>query len=65
MPLLWRKTLHRATELSWEHTPKLGTRMLDVLHVASALVLRCRSFVTYDDRQAALAETVGLRLVQP
>ena len=63
--MLWRKTLQRAAELSREHTPTLGTRTLDVLHVASALVLRCRSFVTYDDRQAALALAVGLRLVQP
>ena len=63
--LLWRKALERATELSREHTPRLGTRTLDVLHVASALVLGCRRFVTYDDRQAALAKQVGLRLIQP
>lgn len=63
--LSWRKALDRATELSREHTPKLGTRTLDVLHVASALVLRCRSFVTYDDRQAALAKAVRLRVTRP
>jgi hypothetical protein len=42
--LLWRKALERAADLSREHTPKLGTRTLDVLHVATALVLRCRTF---------------------
>jgi len=63
--LLWRKALGRAAELSREHTPKLGTRTLDVLHVAAALVLRCRGFVTYDDRQAALARAVGLRVTIP
>lgn len=63
--LLWRKTLQRAADLSVAHTAELGTRTLDVLHVASALVLRCRSFVTYDDRQAALAQAVGLRVTRP
>jgi len=37
--LLWRSALNRATELSREHTPSLGCRSLDVLHVASALEL--------------------------
>jgi hypothetical protein len=63
--LLWRKALERAADLSREHTPKLGTRTLDVLHVASALVLGCRILVNYDDRQAALAKAVKLRVTQP
>ena len=63
--LLWRKALERAADLSREHTPKLGTRTLDVLHVATAIVLGCRGFVTYDDRQAALARAVKLRVTQP
>jgi predicted nucleic acid-binding protein len=63
--LLWRKALQASAELSRTHTPTLGTRTLDVLHVASALALDCRRFVTYDDRQAALAKAVGLRLLQP
>lgn len=63
--LLWRKALERAESLSRQYTPKLGTRALDVLHVASAQVLGCTTFVTYDDRQAALAKALHLRLVQP
>jgi hypothetical protein len=63
--LLWRKTLERSTELSRQHTPKLGTRTLDVLHVASASYLDCRTFGTYGDRQAALAKAAGLRVLQP
>jgi predicted nucleic acid-binding protein len=63
--LLWRKALKQAADLSQKHTPKLGTRTLDVLHVATALVLGCRNFVTYDDRQAALARAVKLRLIHP
>jgi predicted nucleic acid-binding protein len=36
-----------------------------VLHVASALELDTRQFVTYDDRQAKLAEACGLKVVRP
>lgn len=62
--LLWRGALNRATELSRRHTPKLGTRSLDVLHVACALELRLGRFLTFDDRQSKLAKAAGLRLVQ-
>jgi hypothetical protein len=61
--LLWRATLRRAGELSREHTPSLGCRSLDVLHVASALELQLRMFVTFDRRQQQLARTVGLKVV--
>ncbi len=61
----WRRALDRAAELSRAYTPRLGTRTLDVLHVASALELGSRAFVTYDERQAALAKAVKLRVVRP
>ncbi len=61
----WRRALDRATELSRLHTPVLGTRTLDVLHVASAVELGCRALVTYDERQAALARAVKLRVLRP
>jgi predicted nucleic acid-binding protein len=63
--LLWRKALDRAAELSRKYTPALGTRALDVLHVASALTLGCKRFVTYDARQARLGRAVGLRVSGP
>lgn len=63
--LLWRRALDRAVDLSRKHTPTLGTRALDVLHVASALTLGCKRFVTYDARQARLARAVGLRVSEP
>jgi uncharacterized protein len=63
--VLWRRTLDLAAELSTQHTPDLGTRTLDVLHVATAVMLEARRFVSYDDRQAALARAVGLRVVVP
>ncbi|HTV42130.1 MAG TPA: type II toxin-antitoxin system VapC family toxin [Candidatus Sulfotelmatobacter sp.] len=62
--ILWRAALNRAAELSQTHTPKLGTRSLDVLHVACALELKARYFLTFDIRQRQLAAAVGLRNVQ-
>ncbi len=62
--ILWRAALDRAAELSRRHTPNLGTRTLDVLHVACALELKLRRFLTFDQRQQQLARAAGLRLVR-
>ncbi len=51
-----------ARTLSRRHTAKVGTRSLDVLHVASALLLRPDSFLSFDERQRKLARAEGLRL---
>ena len=48
---LWRRTLDLAVELSMRHTAKLGTRSLDVLHVATGVALGATRFVSYDRRQ--------------
>lgn len=63
--VLWRRTLDLAAQLSTQHTAVLGTRTLDVLHVATAVTLEARRFVSYDERQAALAHAAGLRVVAP
>lgn len=63
--LLWRAALDRAAELSRSFSRKLGTRSLDVIHVASALEMKFRSFVTFDVRQQELAKAVGLKVVAP
>jgi predicted nucleic acid-binding protein len=61
----WRATLRRAADLSRRHTPRFGCRTLDVLHVAAALELGLRDFVTFDARQRQLARAVGLKVVAP
>ena len=61
--ILWRAALDQATELSRDHTPKLGTRSLDVLHVACALELKLHRFLTFDSRQQQLAKLVGLKVI--
>ena len=51
---------HKAEELSAGHSAILGSRTLDIIHIAAALVLGAREFVTFDARQAALAKQAGL-----
>jgi len=62
---LWRRTLDLTRELSRRHSARIGTRTLDVLHVASAITLEATHLVTYDVRQTALARAVPLRVLAP
>lgn len=47
-------------DLARSYSSSLGVRTLDSLHVACALELSADKFWTFDDRQAKLAEAVGL-----
>jgi predicted nucleic acid-binding protein len=58
VPEVWEKALI----LARRHSAKLGTRTLDLLHVAAALVLRPDVFYTFDKRQRKLAEAERLRV---
>ena len=49
-----------AHELSNRHTPNLATRSLDLMHVAAALLVKARVFLTTDTRQAKAAQAEGL-----
>jgi predicted nucleic acid-binding protein len=49
-----------SADLARRFGPTLGVRTLDSLHVACALELKAQKFWTFDDRQARLAEAVGL-----
>lgn len=51
-----------AERLSAGFSEKLGTRSLDILHVAMALVLGQDEFLTFDKRQAALAKAAGFNV---
>jgi predicted nucleic acid-binding protein len=51
-----------AERLSELHTEIIGTRTLDILHVAQATVLGIKEFLTFDLRQAALAKAAGLKV---
>jgi predicted nucleic acid-binding protein len=53
----------RALLLARRHSEKLGSRSLDILHVACALVLKPDVFLTFDKRQSQLARAEGLRVL--
>lgn len=55
------EVMTEAERLSALHTERLGTRSLDILHVASCVVLGIGDFVSFDDRQAKLAKAAGLK----
>ena len=44
------------------HTPELGCRTLDIFHVAAALLIGAGAFISYDERQIALATSAGLHV---
>lgn len=54
------KSFVRCMDLARSYGPSLGVRTLDSLHVASAVELGAEKFWTFDERQARLAEAVGL-----
>lgn len=50
----------KARELSDHYTPAVGTRSLDLLHVAAALLLDAKIFFSFDERQRQAASGEGL-----
>lgn len=56
------EVMREAERLSALHSERLGTRSLDILHVACGLVLGLPQFITFDKRQSALAKATGLRV---
>jgi predicted nucleic acid-binding protein len=51
-----------ARRIAASRTAASGTRTLDILHVASAVLLRADAFWTFDQRQAKIAKAEGLPL---
>jgi predicted nucleic acid-binding protein len=61
-PLNWSNTLREAERLGEAHLTELGVRSGNLLHIASAVVLGAREFVTFDQRQTKLARRAGLKV---
>jgi predicted nucleic acid-binding protein len=61
-PVASEELHNKARQLSDRHTPTLGTRSLDLLHVAAALVLGAKEFFSFDDRQRKAAASEGLKV---
>jgi hypothetical protein len=62
--LSWFDVFRRATAIAGEHSSKIGSRSLDVLHVACALILESTEFLTFDDGQGRLARVTGLAVAR-
>ena len=60
----WPTVFATALRLSTAHSRTLGTRTLDLLHVAAALTLQATEFITGDDRQAKAAAKERLKVVR-
>ncbi|MFV9690659.1 MAG: type II toxin-antitoxin system VapC family toxin [Desulfobacteria bacterium] len=58
----WTDTFKYAVDLSRKHTSKTGSRVLDILHVASALLIKADRFLTFDARQSKLAALSGISI---
>ena len=50
----------KAIELADRHSATLGTRSLDLMHVAAALILEADLFLSFDERHRKAAEADGL-----
>ncbi len=58
----WPAAFRLAARLSERHSATIGTRSLDILHIAAAKSLRTAEFVSFDTRQRALAMAAGLKV---
>jgi predicted nucleic acid-binding protein len=53
----------RAEILSQLHAVATGARTLDILHVAAALEMGSTRFISFDQRQRAIAKKAGLKVL--
>ena len=56
----WPDVFVEAERLSLKYTGSLLVRSIDVLHLASSIVIGVKVFITADTRQYALAKKAGL-----
>lgn len=63
-PADFHEVLQRAEDVSSRHTRSAGYRSFDILHVATALQLGVKEFLSFDSNQRKLAKAEGLR-IQP
>jgi hypothetical protein len=59
-PHQWFPQAHR---ISGHDTHQSAARALDILHIAAAIVLRAKGFLSFDGRQRELAKAEGLKVM--
>jgi predicted nucleic acid-binding protein len=62
---LGSEVFRQASDNAKRRTAILGTRTLDLLHVATAIFLQADVFCTFDRNQTKLASAEGLKVVIP
>lgn len=61
----WELVWLRCVQYATAHSAETGCRTLDTLHIACAVEMGFREFVTSDRRQAAMAKRLGLMVYNP
>ncbi len=59
----WSDVLLESLRISKRSSPVIGTRSLDIIHIASADILNCDTFLTNDKRQLSAALAIGLNVM--
>ena len=59
-PVNWIPVYRTAAQWAALHSPRIGCRSLDVLHVSLAKKLNAEEFFSFDGRQRSLALVLGL-----
>ncbi len=60
----WNRVFDKAAEIARTHTPGLGNRSLDIMHIALAAETGYKKIVTFDNRQLKLAMANGLEVLE-
>lgn len=55
--------LNRTIALTDKHTATVGTRTLDLIHIATALEIEAADFLSFDARQRQTASAEGLNVI--
>jgi predicted nucleic acid-binding protein len=56
----WTDVLREAEKLGATHNETIGCRSADLFHVATARQTGCDTFLTFDEKQAAMATRAGM-----
>jgi predicted nucleic acid-binding protein len=58
----WTDVLREAEKLGATHNETIGCRSADLFHVATAKQTGCDTFLTFDEKQMAMAKAAGMLL---
>ena len=62
VPVDWQEVHSMAEQLSSRFTVTRGHRLLDILHLSTAIHLKARKLLTFDRNQVNLTKSAGLEV---